>query len=245
LIRNLAERLVELDLLDQASALLQHQVDNRLTGAARATVAARLASLQLLNGKPALAGGALSRTRFVDLPEDVRRLRLLLQARAASDLTRVDHALELLEDEGGPEVDRLRAGILWDAKRWLEAGEAFEKLAGTRWLGREPLADRDRKDIVRALAAYALAGEQLGRDRIASKFGTKMADSPDAATFDIATRPDATQSSDFRTVLRDLARADALKELLVDFRERFPNAPLGRSAGSKTTKADTSSAARG
>lgn len=246
LIRNLAERLVDLDLLDQATDLLQHQVDNRLTGAARATVAARLASLQLMNGKPALAGGALSRTRFVDLPPEVRRLRLLLQARAASDLTRVDHALELLEDEPGSDVDRLRAGILWDAKRWREAGEGFEKLAGTRWLGREPLADRDRKDVLRALAAYALAEEQLGRDRITSKFGTKMADSPDAATFDVVTRPDTTRTSEFRTILRDLARADALKELLADFSTRFPDAPLGRPAGSATTRvAPTQTAARG
>ena len=39
MIRKLADRLVSVDLLDQAAEVLQHQVDNRLQGAARAQVA--------------------------------------------------------------------------------------------------------------------------------------------------------------------------------------------------------------
>src|SRR5262249_50013121 len=42
MIRRLADRLVAVDLLDQAAELLQHQVDHRLQGAARAQVATRL-----------------------------------------------------------------------------------------------------------------------------------------------------------------------------------------------------------
>ena len=43
MIRRLADRLVAVDLLDQAAELLQYQVDKRLEGSARAQVAARLA----------------------------------------------------------------------------------------------------------------------------------------------------------------------------------------------------------
>jgi Tfp pilus assembly protein PilF len=43
MIRRLADRLVSVDLLDQAAELLQHQMDHRLVGAARAQVASRLA----------------------------------------------------------------------------------------------------------------------------------------------------------------------------------------------------------
>ena len=48
MIRKLADRLVSVDLLDQAAELLQHQVDNRLQGAARAQVAVRLAVIYLM-----------------------------------------------------------------------------------------------------------------------------------------------------------------------------------------------------
>ncbi|WP_204305919.1 hypothetical protein, partial [Stenotrophomonas maltophilia] len=49
IIRRLADRLANMDLLDQAASLLQHQVDRRLTGAARSQVAARLAVVHLMN----------------------------------------------------------------------------------------------------------------------------------------------------------------------------------------------------
>ena len=135
IVRRLADRLVELDLLEQAGALLQHQVDNRLFGAARATVAARLATIRLMDGKPTQALEALRGTRLPELPQAINRARLLLEARALSDLSRTDLALEVVEGESGAEVDRLRADILWNARRWREAGETHEKLVGTRWQG--------------------------------------------------------------------------------------------------------------
>ena len=52
MIRKLADRLVSVDLLDQAAELLQHQVDHRLQGSARAQVATRLAVIYLMNHKP-------------------------------------------------------------------------------------------------------------------------------------------------------------------------------------------------
>ncbi|MBV9557907.1 MAG: tetratricopeptide repeat protein, partial [Pseudolabrys sp.] len=52
MIRKLADRLVSVDLLEQAAELLQHQVDHRLQGAARAQVATRLATIYLMNRKP-------------------------------------------------------------------------------------------------------------------------------------------------------------------------------------------------
>src|SRR5206468_5343099 len=52
MIRRLADRLVSIDLLDQAAELLQHQVDHRLQGAARAQVSVRLAVIYLIARKP-------------------------------------------------------------------------------------------------------------------------------------------------------------------------------------------------
>ncbi|RMF05187.1 MAG: hypothetical protein D6773_05455, partial [Alphaproteobacteria bacterium] len=49
MIRRLADRLVKFDLLDQASALLDHQVNKRLRGAARAQVATQLGMIHLMN----------------------------------------------------------------------------------------------------------------------------------------------------------------------------------------------------
>ncbi|HKH33583.1 MAG TPA: hypothetical protein VKA80_05380, partial [Beijerinckiaceae bacterium] len=57
---------------------------------------------------------------------------------ALSDLSRTDLALEVIAAESGPEIERLRADILWSGRRWRDAGEQHEKLAAGRWQGRSP-----------------------------------------------------------------------------------------------------------
>jgi hypothetical protein len=224
IVRRLSDRLVELDLLEQAGELLQHQVDNRLTGAARATVAARLATIRLMDNKPALALATLHATRLPELPAPIKRARMLLEARALSDLSRTDLAIEVLQGEAGAEIDRLRADIYWTGRRWREAGEAHEALVGTRWQPRETLSDRDRRDVLRAAVAYSLGDEKLALDRLRAKFAAKMADSADARTFAFLTRPNIANTRPFRDIARTVTSADTLSDFLSEYRQRYPDA---------------------
>jgi hypothetical protein len=68
-----------------------------------------------------------------------------------------------------------------------------------------------------------MADEALEMGRLRSKFGVKMADSPEAATFDMLLRPGAMQTREFRQVALGLSKADALKELLSDWKGRHPD----------------------
>ncbi|WP_089174746.1 hypothetical protein [Bosea sp. AS-1] len=226
--RLLADRLVELDLLDQAAEILKYQMDRRLTGAARSTVAARLAMIDLMNGKPADAVRALNATRLVELPADVRRARLLLETKALSDLSRTDQALEMLEGERGAEVDRLRADIYWTGRRWREAGEAYERILDESWRGDSPLSDGRRADVMRAGISYVMANEALSLDRLRSKFAQKMAQSLDARTFAFVTGANRSKASDIRELARAAASADTVSDFLKAYRERYPaySAPM-------------------
>lgn len=220
--RLLADRLVELDLLDQAAEILRYQMDRRLTGAARSTVAARLAMIELMNGKPADAVRALNATRLVELPADVKRARLLLEAKALSDLSRTDQALEMLEGERGAEVDRLRADIYWTGRRWREAGEAYERILDESWRGDAALTDSERADAMRAGVSYIMASEALSLDRLRSKFAPKMARSIDARTFAFVTGANRARAADIREMARATASADTVSEFLKAYRERYP-----------------------
>ena len=111
MIRRLADRLVSVDLLDQAADLLQYQVDHRLQGAARAQVATRLAVIYLMNRKADRALATLRATRTADLANELRNQRLLLEARALSDMGRHDLALEVIGNLEGREAIRLRSDI--------------------------------------------------------------------------------------------------------------------------------------
>jgi hypothetical protein len=227
MIRRLADRLVSVDLLDQAAELLQHQVDHRLQGAARAQVATRLATIYLMNRKPDFALAAVQKTRMSDIAGDLRDQRLLLESRAMSDIGRHDLALEVIEGMKSPEALHLRADILWAAKKWRLAGEAIELFYADRWKDFAPLSDQERIDVMRAAIAYALAEEPLGLARFRDKYAAKMADGPDRHAFEVVTAPIGSTSSEFRAVAGAIANINTLDAFLAEMRKRFPDKPAG------------------
>ncbi len=224
MIRRLAERLVAVDLLDQASELLQYQVDKRLEGAARAQVAAKLAMIYLMNRKPDRAIGALHSSRIADLAGELRQQRLLLEARAQSDIGRHDLALDIISNIVGREALRLRSDIYWAARRWREASEQIELYLGDRWKDFTPLSSGEKSDVVRAVVGYALAEDALGLDRFREKFAPLMTDPADRAAFDIASQPSAGDSAAFAAIAKMAASVDTLEGFLREMKQRFPDA---------------------
>lgn len=238
-VRRLADRLVGLDLLDSAADLLQHQVDHRLTGPARAGVAARLAAVRLMDGKPILALEAIDATHMAELPAELRRARALIRARALSDLTRTDLALETIEGEAGPDVQRLRGDILWAARRWREAGEAHEALLGEAWRAGKALDDAARADVIRAAIAYDLSGDAIGLERLKVKFSGAMAESDDARSFALLTGANPTRQPGFREIAQRATSAQTLAAFLAEYRKRYPEAAVpDRGRPAAETRAD-------
>jgi hypothetical protein len=145
---------------------------------------------------------------------------------ALSDLSRTDLALEVLDDETGHEVERLRADIYWTGRRWREAGEAHEQLLGTRWMEEGSLSERERTDVLRAAIAYTLGDEGLSLDRLRSKYIAQMADSEDARIFALVTTPGVASTDAFRAIARRVTSADTLVDFLEAYRKRYPEAAV-------------------
>jgi tetratricopeptide (TPR) repeat protein len=223
MIRRLADRLVSVDLLDQATELLKHQVDHRLHGAARAQVATKLAVIHLMNHKPDQALAMLQKTRTADLSNESRDQRLLLEARAMSDIGRHELALEVIANIKGRQAIRLRANILWVAKHWRKAAEQIELLLGDRWKQFTPLAEGERADVLRAAVGYALSDEKIGLMRLREKFSPKMADGPDRRDFDIVSSVIGTDAAEFQDIARKVASSNTLEGFLRDMRQRYPD----------------------
>ncbi|MFN3351156.1 tetratricopeptide repeat protein [Pseudorhodoplanes sp.] len=222
MIRRLADRLVSVDLLPQAAELLQHQIDNRLQGAARAQVATRLATVYLMDSKPQRALSVLRATRSADLNTDLRQLRLLLEARALSDAGRHDLALDIAAEIDGREALRLRADILWNARRFGQSAEQIERLHGERWRSFEPLSDAERADILRAAIGYALAEDQIGLGRLRERYEAKMVESADKRAFEVATAPHSANGVEFRELAKTVTAFTSLAAFLREIRERYP-----------------------
>jgi hypothetical protein len=233
MIRRLADRLVAVDLLDQAAELLQYQVDKRLEGAARAQVAAKLAMVYLTNRKPERAIMALNSTRIADLNGELRAQRLLLEARAQSDIGRHDLALDIISNIGGREAIRLRSDIYWAARRWREASEQIELYYGDRYKNFKPLNPVEKADVIRAVVGYALAEDAIGLARFREKYAPLMSGEPDKIAFDTASRPAVSNSAEFADIAKMAASVDTLDGFLRDMKTRFPDATAWTPPGQK------------
>jgi len=223
MIRRLADRLVAVDLLDQASELLQYQVDKRVEGAARAQVAARLAMVYLMNRKPERAITALRSTRIADLSGELRQQRLLLEARAQSDIGRHDMALDIITNVSGREAIRLRSDIYWASRRWREASEQLELYLGDRYRDFKPLDSSEKGDVIRAVIGYTLAEDALGLGRFREKFAPLMTGA-DKVAFDTASSPATGNNAEFAAIAKMAAGVDTLEGFLREMRLRFPEA---------------------
>lgn len=219
MIRDLAERLVEVDLLEQAAHLLDYQVANRLHGGvAKAQVAARLASIFLTDQKPDRALAALRATRQNLLPEALAERRMLLEARALTDLKQFDHALDLIEGKEGQLFDRLRADTLWSGGRWAEAGPAIEVALGEGWKSEEAPGAEMRLLVMRGAIAYSLAEDEEGLARLRIKYGEAMSRSADANAFAVVTEPIAKQGVEFRDMASRIASVDTLDRFIASLK---------------------------
>ena len=238
MIRRLADRLVAVDLLDQASELLQYQVDRRLEGAARAQVAARLAMVYLTSRKPDRAISALRSTRIADLSGELRQQRLLLEARAQSDVGRHDLALEIISNIAGREAIRLRSDIYWAARRWREASEQIELYYADRWRDFKPLNPVEKGDVIRAVVGYALAEDTIGLARFREKYAPLMSGEADRAAFEIASKPAAASGGEFTQIARMAASVDTLDGFLREMKTQFPDATARAPLPPESSKAD-------
>ncbi len=238
MIRRLADRLVAVDLLDQAAELLQYQIDKRLEGAARSQVAARLAMVYLTNRKPERAIGALRSTRIADLSGELRQQRLLLEARAQSDVGRHDLALDIISNIGGREAIRLRSDIYWAARQWRELAEQIELYYAERWRDFKPLNSMEKSDIIRAVVGYALAEDAIGLARFREKYAPLMSGEADRTAFDIASKPVGSKGADFAQIAKMAASVDTLDGFLREMRMRFPDATARATMPPGTSKAD-------
>ena len=227
MIRHLADRLVDMDLLDQATDLLKHQVENRLRGVARSQVAIKLAMIELINNKPESALRTIQTTRQARLPDTVARQRRLLEARALLEVGRYDHALDVIEIDDGTIAERMRADIYWESERWPESAQTLTALVETTLEVNQTLDEYDRFDVMRAAIALTLSSNNAGLETLRRQFSEQMAQTPDARAFDIIAAKELGRSVEFRTLVERVAAVDTLERFLRDMKAEGAGEPSG------------------
>ena len=225
MIRRMADRLVNVDLLGPAASLLAYQVDKRLDGVAKAQVSTRLAEVYLMDHKAQDAVAVLHNSQITGLPDDTIHQRLILEARAFAALKQWNNALDLIAVDQSDDTRRLRADIYWESGNWAVAGQKAEELLGARFSDAAPLTTMERGEVLRMAVAYSLADDQASLDRLRGNFAAKMTSTPDASAFAVLTQNIDMHGVAFRQAAAQIASVDTLTTFMKDFSQRHNGTP--------------------
>ena len=171
MVRRLSRRLVDLDLLDRAAALLEYQVEHRLDGVAAASVATDAAAIRLMNREPQRALEDIWSSRTTLLPTALQAERRALEARSLMMLGRLDHALEVLGTDTSPEANAVRADVYWKQQRWGDAAGLYEASLGGRWEAATTRLSADEETrVIRTGVGYSLSQDRAGLARVGERY---------------------------------------------------------------------------
>ena len=164
MIAGLADRLVKVDLLDGAAALLERQVKFRLSGTDKVAAGTRLAAVRMLDRKPDLALQALKESEGAGMTPALAADRQRLRARALFDTGDTLQGLGLLRDDTSRDALWLKADMLWRIREWPAAADALEKLivAEQADIAGLKAAKQDRKTTVAEDPSIVLTNEAGG-----------------------------------------------------------------------------------
>ena len=162
-IRSVSKQLVQLDLLDQAAELLEHQVFQRLRGVDRATFAMDLAQIYLQDKNPDEALRVIRSSRITGLDDGVRARRRHLEVTALWKSGQHDKALARLELAGAQtlslETKLLKASIEQDMGDLIVASASFHQPILEMLMEKEQLTHNDEINLLQAASTYARVGD--------------------------------------------------------------------------------------
>jgi tetratricopeptide (TPR) repeat protein len=226
IIRKLAERLVEIDLLDRAAELLDHQVQYRLAGVEKAQVGTRLAGIRLLDGKPTEAVAALDASQVDGIPPELAEERRLLRARALSQSGKGLDAIQLLTGDQSSNANLLRVDIAMRDKQWPQAAQALGDVIGPPPPPGTALDARKSDLVVKRAVALSLAQDNAGMEALRRDFGPLMEKTKDANAFRVLTRPDESAGlADAATIRSRITEIDLFRSFLDNYRTKAADTP--------------------
>ena len=226
LITNLAGRLVKVDLLDRAVALLNHQINTRLKGVQKTRAANQLAFVYLLDRKPDDALAVLDGKVAPDTPPEVAIQRRHLKVRALGEIADYAKAVKLLGEDFSRDADLLRAEIFWRTQEWGEAAKVFARLVPAQINeededGDNTFGDEEKRTVLNWAIALSLSGDSAGLDAVRRRFAKQMAEGPYNEAFKVVTSHTAAPITNYRMLTHQVAEVDQFQAFMVSYRERL------------------------
>ncbi|MDC1428237.1 penicillin-binding protein activator, partial [Rhodospirillaceae bacterium] len=221
IIQRLADRLVEVDLLDRASILLDRQVRFRLQGVQKAQVGSRLALIRLLDRQPETALEALDESVAPGLDSKLALQRKRLRARSVFELGDSETALKLIKTDTERDADLLRADIFWRTRNWVSAGKIFERLIGNDGQDGRRINDLSATLILNWVVALSMSEQGEVINKVRQIYSSQMDMTQYREAFRLITNKTDGDIQDFRTLTDRFKEIGRFQAFLTTYREKL------------------------
>jgi len=222
MIRKLADRLVRVDLLDSAAALLENQIKFRLKGELKATVGTRLALVRIIAREYDQALQALDDTVEPNLPESLVTERRHLRAQALMGKGEKDAAAELLKTDQTPGADLLKTEMFWQNGDWAKASLYLKRiLTASGAKPKQPLDNDQAANVLNLAVAMTLSGNERALNRLRRDYAGPMEATEYKDAFNLVTSPGRLGLVPPGAVAGLVKDAENFKTFLSDYLERI------------------------
>jgi hypothetical protein len=185
IISNVEDRLIRLDLLIQASALIRYKLENRLIGVEKEPYINKLAKVYLNAGKPDDALDVLDSSVNLDmLTMELLSERIYIKVKSLIALKKYDDALEYLNDKEGVLIDALKAEIYWESKNWEGLKSILRPIVRNYNKNNNPLSAHEAEKILQLAVTYSMLQEKQSIITLQSDFSARIKDKDITAALD-------------------------------------------------------------
>jgi len=190
MMERLADRLVSVDLLDQAAALLDHQMKFQVEKERRSKVGAKLATIYLLNRQPKKALQSLQDSVYGENSLLLKLYRNRLTAEAMMALGQSDKALQTLGQDNSAEAEKVRLDVYWHERDWPKVVSSVEDTLKTRADAAAPITIDESEMLMKLALAYVFQNDLKQLQYLRDYYGPLMASNPNKNVFEFITSPD-------------------------------------------------------
>jgi hypothetical protein len=235
LIQKLVDRMVAIDLLEQAAERMETQIEYRLKGEEKSRAGARLAMIYLLNREPEKALAALQKSREDDVPAGLSLERNRIAAQALIDLDRPDQSLSMIEGDYSPDGENVRLEAYWAKEDWAYVIDLIEVMLRSRPDLNAPFTAREGQRLLQLALAYIFVGEFDQLKYLRDAYTPLMENNPYKDEFLFLTEERIqTSSNNFGKVIDNIS---SMESFMDSYRDRLKQSDLSETVGNSANDA--------
>lgn len=172
----IARRMLNLDLLDMAIGILQHQVTYRLRGVERIITSNHLALVYLMDKKPQEALKVMEETDKENTNFVGYKQRNELKAKALIDLGRYQEALDYMKGDPSEDVVALKLEAYFMANKWTDYITLSEPILHKKISAGDIIKGEESQDVLRLAISYSMLNRTEDLDYLSKSIITENSD---------------------------------------------------------------------